>query len=620
VFFTEDYLTEVLNRNRLEDVVSRYTVLSKHGNSYKGLCPFHSEKTPSFTISEDKQLYYCFGCSSGGTTLNFIMQIENFDFVNAVKYLAEKSGMPLPQENNNQDVNYIKKIKYIYEINKYAALFFYQNLIESMKNQDNLTLRAYLKERQLNNKIINKFGIGYSDSSSGLLEYLTKKNYSDDQILESGLTVKLQDGTYVSRFKNRLMFPIIDGHKRVLGFGGRTISNLSKCTKYINSPETLAFEKKKNLFGLQFAKKSKGDYIILVEGYMDVVTLHKFGISEAVANLGTAFTQYQAKVIKKLNKEVILAYDNDLAGKGAIQRAANILIDHDINVKILELNNAKDPDEYIKKFGPDKFEELICSALPYMSFIFKDLDVKYFKDNDQDVTANVDNKYKYINSAAIEIAKFNNLVQREVYISQLSKLTGISKKALEIEISKYTVTKENNIIGQTENANFIEYKPCNKYIMKSVLDNRTNMLVITEDLRRNIIRAESIIINIILKFPDQASKIVGLIESKDFIGETNREIFETITSSDKSSENIERLKFRFGEHFNSIQNNWQSDLDSEILQQRLHQAMKIVKKYSQMRVVNSIVKDQQSNIIDRLTKLRDVTQQKTINIGGGCIT
>ncbi|NLB81735.1 MAG: DNA primase, partial [Clostridiaceae bacterium] len=334
-FFTESFLQEVTDKNDIVEIVSGYVNLKKSGSSLKGLCPFHKEKTPSFTVSEDKQLYYCFGCSNGGTVINFVMQAEHLDFIEAVKYLAERANLAIPDlsDNKGKETAYIRSE--IYNINTASAKFFY-NCLASEAGQN---ARLYLKERGINKNSINRFGIGFAPSSNMLLSHLRQQGFDDEIIIQSGVVVQSDTGDVYDRFRDRIIFPILDIRKNVIGFGGRTMEQQGP--KYLNSPETAAFNKSYNLFGLNLAKNSKESYFVLVEGYIDVISLHQGGVTNAIATLGTALTQAQARLIKRMRSEVIIAYDSDEAGQKATKRAIELLADEAITVRVLSMGSCK---------------------------------------------------------------------------------------------------------------------------------------------------------------------------------------------------------------------------------------------------------------------------------------
>ncbi|HBY19932.1 MAG TPA: DNA primase, partial [Clostridiales bacterium] len=354
MFYPDEVIEEVRQSNDIVAVISEYVRLSQRGNSYSGLCPFHKEKTPSFHVNRDKQIYHCFGCNAGGNVISFIMQIENFSFVEAVKYLAGKAGITLPEaEMSKEAMDKIKQKEVLAKINVEAARYFYKCL----KSEHGKVAKGYLDKRMLNEDIRKRFGIGYAvNSRDSLYKYLKNKGFDEKLVEITGLIIKNQNG-YHDRFWNRVMFPIFDVHDKIIGFGGRIIDKGEP--KYLNSPESDIFNKRFNLYGLNYARKSRKQEFLIVEGYMDVIALHQAGFTNAVASLGTALTREQALLIRRYVTDVILIYDSDNAGTMATLRAIPILKAAGITVKILQVTDAKDPDEYINNFGVEAFTALI---------------------------------------------------------------------------------------------------------------------------------------------------------------------------------------------------------------------------------------------------------------------
>ncbi len=422
LFFSEGFLREVMDKNDIEGVISRYVSLKRTGSNLKGLCPFHKEKTPSFSVSPDKQLYHCFGCGKSGTVINFIMDMENLDFVEAVKLLAERSGMSIP-ENNEIHSDAADKKADIYKMNKIAARFFYDCLNSKLGQE----ATEYIIRRGLTSGTLTKFGLGYAPRGNEIIQLLYDNGYSDEQIIASGIVGKDENGRIYPRFRNRLMFPIIDVRKNIIGFGGRVMDDSKP--KYLNSPDTAAFNKSYNLYGLNVAKNSKTDYFILVEGYMDVISLHQYGISSAIATLGTALTPEQARIIKRMRNEVLIAYDSDEAGQKATKRAIEILTDEDVNVKVITIPGSKDPDEYIKSRGSGAFNDLIAKAQVQIEYKMAKLKEIY----DLHDTAD---KINYVNAVATELIKLKSPVEREIYINKTSEETGVSASSINAEIDR----------------------------------------------------------------------------------------------------------------------------------------------------------------------------------------
>jgi len=359
MLYPEQIIEEVRLRNDIVEVVSGYVKLEKKGRSYWGLCPFHNEKTPSFSVEPNKQFFYCFGCNKGGSVIHFIMNIENLEFVEALKFLADRAGIALPETEDPQEREKAEQRKVILEINRQAARFYFR----SLAGKDGLKAQNYLKKRGLLAKTIKQFGLGYAPAEwDGLTRELLKQHFPADLLIKSGLSIRAKSGELVDRFRDRIMFPIFDIRGNIVGFGGRVLDG--SMPKYMNSPDTPVYNKSRELYGLNYARMSPSKRLLIVEGYMDVISLHQAGIDFAVASLGTALTRMQAWILKKYSEEVIIAYDSDSAGQAATMRGLDILEETGCNVKVLILPEGKDPDEYIRIHGPDKFKNLIDREYP----------------------------------------------------------------------------------------------------------------------------------------------------------------------------------------------------------------------------------------------------------------
>lgn len=419
----QGFIDELVARADIVDVVSNYVSLKKSGSNYFGLCPFHGEKTPSFSVSADKQIFHCFGCSEGGGAISFIMKIEGLSYVEAIHHIAKMYNLSVLEDTYTKDTGKDKEL--IYEMNKKTAILFYKNLLDP-KNE---FIRKYLADRNINKKVATDFGIGYANSSfNELLTHLEKEGYTKDQMLKAGLITKNEKGNMYDRFRGRVMFPIIDVRGNIIAFGGRVIDD--SMPKYLNSPETLAFNKSYNLFGINISKKTKKDYFILAEGYMDVIALHKAGFDSAVACLGTSLTEGHAKILLRYTKNVVIAFDADKAGQAAASRAIDILKKVGLNIKVLQMKNAKDPDEYIKKFGKDGFENLINKSENDTQYKFEKIISKYDLENDVD-------RIECIKELIKMISTLYSSIEREIFITKTSQKTGISKEAITLEFKKF---------------------------------------------------------------------------------------------------------------------------------------------------------------------------------------
>ncbi|MCD8127643.1 MAG: DNA primase, partial [Clostridiales bacterium] len=418
----EAFLEELNERVDLVDVASGYTTLQKKGNRYWGCCPFHSEKTPSFSITPEKQMYYCFGCHKGGHLINFVMEAEGVGFVDAVGILAQRAGMPMPEDNG--DRGEAKKRERLLSLNKEAARYFHANLTgpQGQQGQD------YFARRGLSRRTVTNFGLGYSlPEWDGLIRAMTELGYSKLELLDAGLAVQSKKGGVYDRFRGRVVFPIIDLRGNVIGFGGRVLDDSTP--KYLNSPDTVIYNKSKNLFALNLAKKSKAGYLILTEGYMDTIALHQGGFDCAVASLGTSLTENHARLLAKYTKEVVISYDGDQAGINAAQRAIGLLNKTGVSVRVLRVTGAKDPDEYIKKYGHNAFQRLIDGAAGQVPYRIGQIQQKY------DLTAD-DQKVQYLQEAADLLARLSSPVEREIYGAQAAEAAGIDKAAMLSEVER----------------------------------------------------------------------------------------------------------------------------------------------------------------------------------------
>ena len=430
VRYSDNIIEEILSRNDIVDVVSQYVILKRSGRNFLGLCPFHKEKTPSFSVSPDKQIFHCFGCGVGGNVIHFISKIENLNFRESLEMLAEKSGITLPTTNNGEDLKKQELKEKIYKINELVAELYHKTLYEPIAKP----AQEYVKKRKLDNKTLVNFKIGYAPNQNILYKFLKDKGFDEEEILKSTL-VKKYNNTYIDSFKNRLMFPILDVRNRVIAFGGRVLDN--SLPKYINSPDTVVYNKGRNLYGLNVAKNSKMDKIIIVEGYMDCVSLHQRGISNVVASLGTALTENQGRLLRKYSEKVIISYDSDGAGQAATLRGLEILKNIGCDVRILQMEGAKDPDEYVIKYGNGRFNLLVENAISLVEFkvkvLEKNLNLK-----------NVNDKIKFLKEIAKLLQKTDSKIEQEIYVDKISKEYKISKEAIYAEINKQSGGKIGN--------------------------------------------------------------------------------------------------------------------------------------------------------------------------------
>ena len=510
-FYSEELVDDILATLDIVEVINEYVPLKRRGANYLGLCPFHKEKTPSFTVSKDKQIYKCFGCGQGGNVIHFVSKLENLDFRETLEMLADKAHIDLEKyivSNTNNDNKDLKDI--ILDINKSTARYFYDALKEQV-NLNESKLKSYLAKRQLDAKTVVRFGLGFgTKQNETLYTYLTRLGYKDKDILLSGVLTKNMKGEIYENFSNRLIFPIFDTRDRVIAFGGRVLDN--SLPKYVNSPENALYHKGSNLYGLNVAKKDTIESLIIVEGYMDAVALHKSGITNAVASLGTALTERQAKLIKKYTDTVIIGYDQDNAGQNATLRAIDILNKEKLKVKVLKLDkkDVKDPDEYINKYGKDRFLECVKNSVSHIDYKISKLE-KLLDEKD------FDSKVKFLTRTADILAtSIENEIEREMYIDGIAMKYKISKDAIKKEIDKKLNKSE------------VESKP--KFV-KPVQEKKVNNVHVT--LRRQ-----------------QEEYIIALLLGKD--KHVIKQVFERFKESDFEYEDIKTL-FTFLKNLNDEQ-------------------------------------------------------------------
>ena len=428
MYYSDEIIEEVRSKNDIVDVISGYVRLQKKGSSYFGLCPFHNEKSPSFSVSRQKQMYYCFGCGAGGNVFTFLMEYENYTFQEALKYLADRAGVELPEEDYSKEARERADTKAILlEINKLAAQYFYVQL----KSEQGKLAMNYLKNRELSDDTIKAFGLGYSNKyGDDLYRYLKSKGYSDTLISKAGLiSIDEKQGAY-DKFWNRVMFPIMDANSRVIGFGGRVMGDAKP--KYLNSPETLIFDKSRNLYGLHRARRTKKSYFLLCEGYMDVISLHQAGFTNAVASLGTALTPGHASLIKRYVQEVYLTYDSDEAGTKAALRAVPILKDVGIVAKVIRMDPYKDPDEFIKNLGAEAFEERIQKAKNGFMFSLEILSKNYDMGSPE-------GKTEFMREVARRLTTFDEEIERNNYIEAVAGTYHVGYEDLRKLVSKVAI-------------------------------------------------------------------------------------------------------------------------------------------------------------------------------------
>ncbi len=474
--YSDELLDEIKSKNDIIDIVSQYVVLKRSGRNYMGLCPFHKEKSPSFCVSPDKQIFHCFGCGVGGNVIHFIGKIENLNFIESLELLANRAGIELPKSGNVEDDRISRLKSRVYELNKCAAEFYHQNLYKPTAKP----AQEYVKKRRLDNRTLKAFKIGYSGRFNELYTELHSKGFTEEEILASCLVNKNQDEKFIDRFRNRLMFPIFDARDRVIAFGGRVLDDSKP--KYINSPEDIVYSKGRHLFAYNLAKKNNPKTIIIVEGYMDAVSLHQRGISNAVASLGTALTEAQGRLLRRSCEKVVIGYDADGAGQAATLRGLEILQNLGCDIRILQIEGAKDPDEFVVKYGPERFQKYVDSAISLVEFKVKMLKRQLNLEN-------VNDKIKFLNEVANILSKIENNMEREVYIDKISLEYKVSKEAIYAEVNK-------KLYGNSQTEKKLErpvttIREVKQDVAEKEVDEKTK-------------KTESLIIYLLINYPDKS--------------------------------------------------------------------------------------------------------------------
>lgn len=495
--YNDEIINEVRNSNNILDVVSQYVVLKRSGRSYSGLCPFHREKSPSFFVSPDKQIFHCFGCGEGGDVFGFIRKIENVTFKEAVEQLAERAHITLPTLINDEKEMKLQQLRdKVYKINSIASNFYQKNLLTPRAKQ----AQEYVKKRKMDRYTLETFGIGFAGSFDELYQKLKKEGFNDEEILASKLVLKSEkNGRMYDAFRNRLMFTIKDVRDRVIAFGGRALDNSKP--KYINSPDTVVYNKGRHLFALNIAKKSQEKSIMLVEGYMDAISLHQRDVHNVVASLGTALTEQQARLLNGFEK-VIIGYDADSAGQGATQRGLEILQTLGYDIRILQISGAKDPDEFILKYGSGQMKNAMENAISLVEFKVKKLKETLNLNN-------VSDKIKFLNETSKILLKVENDIEKEVYISKISEQYDVSKEAIYAQLNKlqYANNQGDKILEKPRAIRTVEN-----------IDERI------KNNDKDVIR-ENLILSILLNNNEEDSrKIKEVIELNDFKDEKNKKI------------------------------------------------------------------------------------------------
>lgn len=542
---SEEILEKIKSQNDIVDVISERVRLKKAGRNFTGLCPFHNEKTPSFSVSQEKQIYKCFGCGEAGNVISFVMKEKNLPFIEAVKYLANRANISL-EVGSGEKSKSAKKKDLLYRVNVEAAKFFFSNL---MNNQN---AKEYFLNRGIKEETIKKFGLGFAnDSWNSLMFYLRKKGVNDILLEEAGLiSVNKEKGKKYDRFRNRVMFPVFDYQGRVIGFGGRVLDDSKP--KYLNSPETLVFQKGTNLYGLNFALKQNMNerYFVIVEGYMDLISLHQYGITNVVASLGTALTINQARLLKRYADKVVISYDADMAGQMATLRGLEVLRTAGFDVRVLSIPQGKDPDEYVRSNGKEAFLKLINSAMPLIDYRIKKAEEGIDFRNSQSVIL--------YTKRIMEIISDLDPVEKDVYIKKASENTGIKEQALyDILKSKMKDSRENDFRNNKEEDRsklYVEpgFLKAERALIKIMLENNEYLQYIEERISENdfiLLEHKEIFTVIILAKGENINNIESFIESRL---NNAKAIGELVKIKDENIFFAEDIKIQIDDFINEI--------------------------------------------------------------------
>ena len=497
--YSDEIIEEVRQANDIVEVISQYVHLRRSGRNFFGLCPFHNEKSPSFSVSPDKQIFHCFGCGVGGNAITFISKIEGLGFKEAVETLAERANIVLPSISNNIDNQKEELKSKVYKVNSFTAEYYHKKLYQ----KESKIAQEYIKKRKLNNETLESFKIGFSGNFDELYQALRKEGFKDEEILESGLVNKNEKGKYIDRYRNRLMIPIQDERGRVIAFGGRVLDDSKP--KYINSPENIVYSKGRHLFGLNIAKKGDTKKLLIVEGYMDAISLHQRGITNVVAALGTALTPNQGWLLRKNAEQVILGFDSDGAGQVAIMRAMEVMQNMGCDIRVLQMDGAKDPDEFILKYGTARFQKTLDDAISLIEFKVKVLKQNLNLDNASD-------KIKFLNEIAKLISKINNTMEQEIYIEKISKGYNISKEAIYGQVNKL------QYVNNQSKKTLEKSKPVVTHREKDEKEK------VSEEIKKR----ENTIISILINNPEMYTQIKQNIKVEEFKDEINKKLLKEI--------------------------------------------------------------------------------------------
>ena len=587
--YSEEILEDIRQSNDIVDVISQYVRLKRSGRNFFGLCPFHNEKSPSFSVSPDKQIFHCFGCGVGGNIFTFISKIESVSFRESIEILAERANITLPKLESNVDSAKEELKAKVYKVNEFAADFYHQNLYKPSSK----IAQEYIKQRKMNNETLKSFKIGYSGNFDELYKALKKEGFQIQEILESGLVNQNRKGTYIDRYRKRLMFPICDIRGRVIAFGGRLLDyekakldaeakGMKAPGKYVNSNENIIYSKSRNLFGLNVAKKGNIKTLLVVEGYMDAISLHQRGITNVVAPLGTALTQQQGWLLRKNTEKIILGFDSDGAGQLAIERSSEILEKMGFDLRVLQMEGAKDPDEYILKYGVVRFQNLMNNAISLIEFKAKMLKKNLNLENSKD-------KIKFLSEIAKLISKIDSTIEREVYIENFAKQYDISKEAIYAQVNKllYSNSKGGQILEKNRTT-------------------RVRPKAQVKNIPENLKKRENTIISILINKPESYKIISKKIQPEDFKYELNQIIAKKIYEEyKKGNSNINGILDEFEEDVrNHITEIMAYDFEIENLEKAINDIMNLYKREK--------LDNRKYEIIEELENETDVNKKKSL--------
>ena len=600
--YSDELIDEIKNKNDIVDVIGSYVALKRSGRSYFGLCPFHNEKSPSFAVSPDKQIFHCFGCGVGGNVFHFVSKIEGVGFRDAIEILANRANVTLPVSSSSDEEDKLYYLRQrILQINEATALFYHENIYKSNAKP----AQEYVKKRKLDNNTLKTFYIGYSGNYNELYNHLKSLGFKDDEILASKLVNRNDKGEFIDRFRKRLMFPIQDERGKFIAFGGRILIDppgpnaseeeklaFKKQAKYINSTENIVYSKGRHLFGLYAAKKAAHESslkkVLIVEGYMDTISLHQRGITNVVASLGTALTEAQGRLLRKSSEQIIVGYDADGAGQEATMRGLEILRNLGCDVRILQIEGAKDPDEYILKYGPERLLKCMDNAISLVEFKVKNLK----KDLNLDVA---NDKIKFLTEIAKELSRVDNSIEKEVYIDKIALDYKISKEAIYAEINKILYAKENS----------------NKMLEKK--NSAVKPTVVNEDeekISSSIMRRENLIIYLLVNYPDEAYKTIKDNISLDEIkSEKNKKIIQKLYEElEKGNNNVTAILdvFKEDEIVNHLSGIMATDFEITEVKKCIED---VIVNYEKDKLIAK-----RNNIIKQLENTNELTKDEVANL------